>query len=182
MGDVGQPARSSRKHGRGQALWFGLPLGVLALGVLALAIVFPARFSPGQAILIGLALYFIVPLFAGYRYCYQRRHEGWESGWAGFRVGLVAAALFMLVVTALLIIAIVVDANTPPPSPASVRVRAIHSTTLDIIVGVFAFGVMAVLNGVGMLLGAIGARIGGALAIWRAKSHAPVGDVQDAQA
>lgn len=179
MRDERQPARPSRKYGRGQALWFGLPLGALTLGILLLAVKFPARLSPSPAILIGLALYLIVPLSAGYRYCYQRRHEGWESGWAGFRVGLVAAALLMLVVTVLLIIAIVVDANTPPPPPGNIR--TFHSTTLDIIVSVFALGVMAALTGTGVLLGTIGARIGGAMAIWRVKSQTPVGEVQEAQ-
>ena len=84
-----QPARSSRKYGRWQALWFGLPLGAVALGVFTLAVLVPARLSPGPAILVGLAFYLVVALVAGYRYCYQRRHEGWESGWAGFRFGLV---------------------------------------------------------------------------------------------
>lgn len=178
MWDQGQPARLSRKYGRGQALWFGLPLGALTLGILLLAVKFPTRLSPGPAILIGLSLYIIIPLFAGYRYCYQQPHEGWESGWAGFRVGLVAAALLMLVVTVLLIIANVVDANTPPPPPGNIR--TFHSTTLDIIVSVFALGVMAALAGTGVLLGAIGARVGGALAIWRARSAMPAGNVQEA--
>lgn len=177
MWDERQPARPSRKYGRGQALWFGLPLGALTLGVFTLAVLFPARLSPGPAILVGLALYLVVALVAGYRYCYQRRHEGWESGWAGFRVGLVAATLFMLVMTVWMIVSIHIQENTPPP-PNS---RVFHSQTLDVIVGAIIFGVFAVLNGTGMLLSAIGARIGGALAIWRAKSAMPAGNVQEAQ-
>ena len=91
QGQAGQ----ARGYGRGQAFWFGLPLGALTLGILILAVRYPARISPGTAILLGFALYVVVAFVAGYRYCSQRRHEGWESGGAGFRVGLVSAALFL---------------------------------------------------------------------------------------
>src|SRR5689334_9712540 len=124
QGQAGQ----ARGYGRGQGFWFGLPLGAPTLGILILAVPYPARLSPGTAILLGFALYVVVAFVAGYRYCSQRRHEGWESGGAGFRVGLVSAALFLFVILVFLIIAIIVDANTPPPSPPN---RTFHSTTLD---------------------------------------------------
>lgn len=164
-GQAGQ-AGHARGYGRGQAFWFGLPLGALTLGVLVLAVRYPARISPGTAILLGLALYVVVAFLAGYRYCSQRRHEGREGGWAGFRVGLVSAALFLLVILVYLIIAIIVDENTPPPSPPN---RTFHSTTLDIIFGSVFFGIFVILTWIGALLSAAGGRLGGALAIWRAK-------------
>ena len=171
-------AEKVRQYGRGQAFWFGLPLGALTFGALLLAVRFPAQLSPGAAILLGLALYVVVPFLAGYRYCYQRRHDGWESAWAGLRVGLVGAALSLLATLVLLIIAIIVDAHTPPPPPP---MRTIHSTALDIIISVLIFGVLAFLNAAGVLLSALGAFLGGALAIWRAKPQPPEHAVQEAQ-
>lgn len=165
------------RYGRWQALWFGLPLGALAFGVLLLAVIPPSHLSAGQAIFLGLTLYFAIAFVAGYRYCSQRRHEGWESGWAGFLTGLVAATLFLLVTLVLLIIAIHVDDVAPPPQPPS---RTFHSNSFDVLISTLIFGVLALLNGVGVLLSAIGGRIGGALAVWRTAPRISPPEAQEA--
>jgi hypothetical protein len=156
----------ARRYGRWQALWFGLPLGALLVGLYQVATLPPFRLSTGQALLVGGALYLIIPLFAGYRYCYQRRHEGWQSGWAGFRVGLVAAMLFLLVMGVIFGIVVYIDGVSPPP-PSSPPSRIPHSHSLVILFSVIIVGLLALLNSVGVLLSAMGGRLGGALAIWR---------------
>ena len=58
----------------------------------------PADSYPRKRLLIGIPLYLVVPAIAGYWRYRQGQHEGWESGWAGFRVGFVGFAVFVLAV------------------------------------------------------------------------------------
>ena len=75
------------------ALAFGLPLALLELGLFAVSMAYSGRLLPPQGLLIGVRLYLVVPAIAGYWRYRQGQHEGWESGWAGFRVGFVGFAV-----------------------------------------------------------------------------------------
>lgn len=166
-----QSASWSRGQRWRQTLLFGLPLALLEIGIVVITIAHTNILSPQRAMLYGLAAYLLLPAVAGFQFCYKRRHKGWESGWAGFRVGLVSAGIVMLAITMWLVIALIIYDNTPPPSPPS---RSnIYAPGLALIIIVFLLGLLAVLNGLGITFSALGGRLGGALATWRAPRPQP---------
>jgi putative flippase GtrA len=148
-----------------QALGFGLPLALLDFGLYNFSITHPASLSPWTAMWISFGLALVVSFVAGFRFCYQRRHEGWESGWAGFRIGLVSGGLFLLVVLIILLVGLIMLSNAPPPSPGS---REFSSPSLAQAIAIVLLLMLAFIQGISILLCAFGARIGGALAIWHA--------------
>jgi hypothetical protein len=148
-------------------LWFGLPLALLELSILFITVTYTAVLSPQRATLIGWSFYLIIPFAAGYQFCAQQRHEGWEGSWAAMRVAMFASALFLAASASWLLIAFIVYVRTPPPS--YVRYRGIYSPPLDLLVSGLMLGVLALLAGIGALLGAVGGRIGGGLALWLSK-------------
>lgn len=156
-----------------QALLFGLPLAITELGLFVVGMAYSSWLLPPQALLIGLPLYGVVPAIAVYWFCRQGHYEAWESGWAGFRVGFIGFAVFMVTVTLLFAVMFMRYINTPPIFTP----RAPHQWGLYDPVGYFTtlatiLGILALLNGVAMLLSAFGGRLGGALALWRMTSHA----------
>lgn len=151
------------------ALLFGVPLGLIELGLLVLTLTHPAQLSSGQAILLDYLLAFLVPTVAGYLFCFRRQHEGWESGWAGLRVGLVACVVFLLATAIDFAVALIIYDNTPPPPPPPTNPREIYSPGLALVLDVILFGFLALLSSLSLFVSAAGGRIGGALAIWRAK-------------
>ncbi|HKW20223.1 MAG TPA: hypothetical protein VJO13_02520, partial [Ktedonobacterales bacterium] len=102
------------------ALAFGLPLGVLQLVLYMYTITHMEQLAY-RPILMDYLLAFIIPAVAGYHFCSQRRHEGWESGWAGLRVGLVACVFFLLVMAIIFAVALSISVNSPPP-PTNSRI------------------------------------------------------------
>ncbi len=148
-----------------QSLFFGLPLGLLELALFTLTVTHPAQMNPQQASLIGLLLAFLAPAIAGYAFCHGRRHEGWESGWAGLRVGVVGSVLFLVVVAGWMLANYISEVNTPPPLYS----RTIYSPALDLFVSAIILAMLAMLNFVALFIGAAGGRVGGTLAILLAK-------------
>lgn len=157
--DTRNPLAQNWRH----ALLFGLPLALLAMALVALTVRFPTSLNPQQATLAGLLLYLLIPAIAGYNFCSQRRREGWESGWAGLRVGLVASSVFLLTATVWLTVSVVIYDNSPPSGPPSRN--NIYSPGLALFFAILALAILAMLNFVGIVLSAVGGRIGGALAI-----------------
>ena len=162
-----QTAPRSRWRNWRHALIFGLPLGVLQLVIYMYTITHMEQLTYGP-ILLDYLLAFLIPAVAGYHFCSQRWHEGWESGWAGLRVGLVAC-IFFLLLTAIDIAAALIIADSIPHQPPPTNHRQLHSRDLALIVDVLLWVYLALISGLSLFLSAAGGRIGGALAIWRAK-------------
>lgn len=149
------------------ALAFGLPLAVLQLVLYMFTITHAKQLTYGP-ILLDYLLVFLIAAVAGYHFCSQRRQEGWESGWAGLRVGLVACVVFLLLTATDIAAALIIADNTPPPPPPT-NPRQIYSPGLALIIDVMLWAFLAFVSGLSLFVSAAGGRIGGALAIWRAK-------------
>ena len=147
------------------ALAFGLPLSVLQLVLYTVAVTHMKQLTFGP-VLLDYLLAFLISAIAGYIFCLRRRHEGWESGWAGLRVGLVACVVFLLLVAIDIAVALILSVNSPPPPTHS---RIPYSPSFALIVDVILWGFLAFVSGFSLFFSAAGGRIGGALAIWRAK-------------
>ena len=161
--DTRNPLAQDWRH----ALLFGLSLALLALALVVLTARFPTYLNPQQATLVGLPLYLLIPAIAGYNFCSQRRREGWESGWAGFRVGLLASGVFLFTAIVWLTVTVVINDNSPPSGPSS---RSnIYSPGLELFFAILELAILAMLNFVGIVLSVAGGRVGGALAILLAK-------------
>jgi hypothetical protein len=149
------------------ALAFGLPLSVLQLVLYTVAVTHMKQLTFGP-VLLDYLLAFLISAIAGYVFCLRRRHEGWESGWAGLRVGLVACVVFLLLVGTDIAAALIIADNAPPPPPPT-NPRQIYSPGFALILDVILWGFLALVSGFSLFASAAGGRIGGALAIWRAK-------------
>ena len=147
------------------ALIFGIPLGVLELGLIYITISHNYWLSPQQATLIGWLLCLLIPGVAGYHICYWGRRAGSVNGWAGLRVGVVGSAVVMIGFAVWLVVALIIYNNTPPPSGP----RTFYSPDFALFVAVMLFGLLAMINFVGLTFSAVGGRIGEALAAWRIK-------------
>ncbi len=149
------------------ALAFGVPLAVLQLVLYTIAVTHMKQLTY-EPILLDYLLVFLISAIAGYHFCLHRRHEGWESGWAGLRVGLVACVVFLLLVGIDIAVALIIADNTPHPPPPT-NPRRFYSPGLALIVDVILWGFLALVSSFSLFASAAGGRIGGALAIWRAK-------------
>jgi len=156
----------TRWQNRRHALAFGLPLGVLQLVLYAIAITHAVQLTY-EPLLLYYLLAFLVSAIAGYHFCSQRRHEGWESGWAGLRVGLVACLVFLLLVGIDIAVALIIADNTAHPPPPT-NPRQSYSPDFALILDVILWGLLALISSFSLFASAAGGRIGGALAIWRA--------------
>ena len=148
-----------------QAFWFGLPLAALNLGLFAVATARSDLLTPPQVILAGLLLYLVIPGIAGYWPDAHGRYQEQESGWAGFRVGLVACGLFMLAATLVFSVLWIRYATVPPQS---LHGWGLYDPTTRLITFATFLGILALLHSGGVALSVLGGRIGGALARRRA--------------
>ena len=153
-----------------QAFVFGLSLALLELSLFVVSMAYSGRLLPSQALLIGIPLYLVVPAIAGYWRCRQGQHEGWESDWAGFRVGFVGFAVFILAV-ALIFAAMFMRYITTPHTftPQTSHQWGLYDPAGELTTLATNLGILVVFNSVGLLLSAVGGRIGGTLAILLAK-------------
>ena len=157
-----------------QAFFFGLPLALLEIGLFGVSMAYSSRLLPQLAILIGVLLYFVIPAIAGYWFCHRRHSEESEGGWIGFRVGIVGFAVFML--GAIIMFAFMfIRYLTTPRAPHQ---WGIYDPAWELSALVSILGILALLNGVGVLLSAIGGLIGGALAKWTISTHIQPGHPQ----
>jgi hypothetical protein len=147
------------------ALAFGLPLGVLELGLLYIIVAHGSWLSPQQATLIGWLLALLIPGVAGYHIRYQGRHAGSTNGWTGLRVGLVGATVVMAGVAMWQLVDLIIHANSPPP-PGT---RNFYSPAFAVILAIMLLGLLAMINFVGVSFSAASGLIGEALATWRIK-------------
>jgi hypothetical protein len=165
--EMQRDTRNSLAQDWRHALLFGLSLALLALALVVLTTRFPTYLNPQQATLVSLLLYLLIPAIAGYNFCSQRGREGWESGWAGLRVGLLASGVFLFIAIVWLTVTVVIYDNSPPSGPPS---RGnFYSPGLELFFAILELAILAMLNFVGIVLSAAGGRIGGALAILLAK-------------
>jgi hypothetical protein len=151
-----------------QVLPFGVLLALLNLSLFGMSTATSEIITAPQAIVIGLILYLVIPAFAGHWSRYQRQHEGWS----GFRVGLVGAAIFMLTIALTFVIMFMRYINMPPNfTPGAPHQWGLYEPARELMILATILGLLLLLNGVGLLLGAIGGRIGGTLAISRLTPH-----------
>jgi hypothetical protein len=150
-----------------QALSFGLPLALLELSLFGISMAYSNRLLPPQAVLIGLPLYLVIPTIAGYWFCHQRHAEPSAGGWIGFRIGFVGFAIFMLATALIFAVMFMRYINTPHIfSPRAPHEWGMYDPAGEPRTLATTPGVLAALNGVGLLLSVVGGRIGGALAQW----------------
>lgn len=150
-------------------LLYGIPLGVLEFGLIYVTVTHNYWLSTSNAILIGWLLYLLIPCIAEYRFRPLTRQGGEESSSTGVRVGLAGWAISVSATTVWLIVYLIVYDMTVPP-PEQTGPRNLHaSPTLELILIVILLLVIYLLSIIGMLLAVGGARIGGVLAMWRAK-------------
>lgn len=138
----------------------GLPPGLLEFGALATNAPHPYWLLSQPAMLFDWLFYFLIAGIIEYQFYLRRWHKGWDPSGAGFLVALVGCACFMLCVTVWMIIVLILYANAsyPPDVLAFYRSRAFMALTFLALINVATLG-----------FSAVGARIGRALAIWRAK-------------
>ncbi|HEY7340339.1 MAG TPA: hypothetical protein VH591_05630 [Ktedonobacterales bacterium] len=162
-----------------QALRFGLPLALLELCVLISFYKDGNREILGtfswelQATILSLLLYLVVATLAGYWFC---RHGGQRGARAGLSAGLVGAIIVIIVMIPLfgLLYLRFVD---------MLRTCQLHAcgpygpADYLSILGSF-FLTLALLNGAGILLSALGGWLGGIFANWRAMPRERVGEQQ----
>ena len=149
------------------ALIFGLPLALLEVSLFGVSMSYTSRLLPLQAVLVGLPLYFVIPAVAGYWFCYQRHSEGLEGGSIGFRVGFVGFAVSMLAIALIFTVIFLRYTNTPHIfNPRKPHEWGLYDPAGELSTLATVLGILAVLNGVGLLLSVIGGRIGSALAQW----------------
>ena len=157
----------SRRRSWRHALIFGLPLALLEVSLFGVSMSYTSRLLPPQAILVGLPLYIVIPAVAGYWFCRQRHSEDLEGGWIGFRVGFVGFAVFMLAIALIFAVIFLRYTNTPHIfNPRKPHEWGLYDPAGELSTLATVLGILAVLNGVGLLLSVIGGRIGSALAQW----------------
>lgn len=131
-----------------QRIGIGILLALIQLGLVFLGI---PRFNTIAVMIVGLALYLVIPGLAGFRAA--RKRERASTGLVtGFVTGLTCAIIIMLVFFVLVVIAL----NTPP--------RVTTGRYVPIPVAFVAAYVMVIalfLNFLGVLLAAIGGWLGG---------------------
>ncbi|HEY7340340.1 MAG TPA: hypothetical protein VH591_05635 [Ktedonobacterales bacterium] len=147
------------------ALAFGLPLGVLELGLIYITVLHSYWLSQQQATLIGWLLCLLIPGAAGYHICYLGDHTRPASGWEGLRVGVVGSTVVLAGFAAWLVVTLIIYDNTPPPPGP----RTFYSPAIALFVAIVLLGLLAMISFVGLAFSAVGGRIGGALAAWRIK-------------
>ena len=167
-----QPARQARQYGRWQAFVFGLPLALLELGIVAVFNTYYEILTPVLAITLGLLLYVVIAVLAGYWFCRRGARQGI---WAGLRAGLVGAGAFLLVMTLVFAGLWIKFVTTPLPPHAS----GLHDPMLALTGLATGLGLFVLLNAAGVLLSALGGWLGGILAGRRAE---PRGQVSEQQA
>lgn len=162
--------RNTQRIGWRQALLFGLPLALLEASLFGVSMSYTSRLLPLQAVLIGLPLYLVIPSVAGYWFCHQRHADDLEGGSIGFRVGFVGFAVFMLVIALIFAVIFLQYTNTPHIfNPRKPHEWGLYDLAEELRTLVIILGILAVLNGAGLLLSAVGGHIGEALASWRIK-------------
>ena len=131
-----------------QRIGIGILLALIQLGLVFLGI---PRFNTISVLIVGLALYLVIPGLAGFRA--SRRRERASTGLVtGFVIGLTCAIIIMLVLFVLVVIAL----NAPPPVTTG--------RFVPIPVAFVAFYVIALaffLNSLGVLLATLGGWLGG---------------------
>ncbi|HEY1391027.1 MAG TPA: hypothetical protein VGF38_21000 [Ktedonobacterales bacterium] len=142
----------------------GLPLGLLELGVFAVAATQPTALTLWNAAFFGWLLYFLIVGVIDYQFCWRRRREGWDTSGTGFIVALVGCACFMLCAAVLMIVALII------PHPHDPQTR-ITPPAFDRSIALIALLLLAFINVVALAFSTGGARLGRALAIWRVKRH-----------
>lgn len=149
----------------------GLPLGLLELGLFAISTIHPAMLPLWNASFFYWLLCFLIAGAIEYQFIQRRRHTGWYASGAGFLAALVGCTCFMLSVAVWLFIAIVLYQLTPHPPPPHVMdpPDIVDQPTQDPSRAVILLQLLALFNVVALAFSAGGARIGSALAIWRAK-------------
>lgn len=153
-----------------RALVFGLPLGVLELGLIYITITHSYWLSPPQATLIGWLLALLIPGIAAYHYCYWGRHADSASGWEGLRVGVVGAIVVMVGSAVWLVVTLIAYENTPPPpAPGSRFYSQSYAQSYAVFFAVLLLGLLAMINFVGLAFSAASGRVGEALANRRIK-------------
>ncbi|HEX5547763.1 MAG TPA: hypothetical protein VFX24_10150 [Ktedonobacterales bacterium] len=140
----------------------GLPLGLLELGLFAVAAAKPIALPLWNAASFDWLLYFLIAGVIEYQFYWRRRREGWDTSGTGFIVALVGCACFMLCAAVLLIDALII------PHPTDPQTR-ITPPAFDRSIALIALLLLAFLNVVALAFSAGGARLGRALAIRRAK-------------
>ena len=151
-----------------QALLFGLPLALLELSLFVVSMAYSNRLLPPQAVLIGLPLYLVIPTVASYWFHHQRQHENW----AGFRVGFVGFAVFMLAIALIFAFIFLRYTNTPHIfNPRAPHEWGLYDPAGELRTLASTLGILAVVNGIGILLSVVGGLIGGALAQWTITTH-----------
>jgi hypothetical protein len=164
---------------RRQAFLFGFPLALLELSLFVVSIAYSSRLLPLQAILLGLPLYLVIPAIAGYWFCRQRPAHNSASGSTGFHVGLVGFAIFMLATALIFAIMFMRYINTPHIfSPRAPHEWGLYDPKGELRTLATTLGILAVVNGIGILLSVMGGLIGGALAQWTMTAHTQPGQPQ----
>jgi hypothetical protein len=123
------------------------------------------------AITLGLSLYVVVAALAGYWF---RTQGARHSIWAGFRVGLVGATAFLVVLTSVFTFLWIRYVNTPRfPYEYGIYDPSWYLSLL-----VTALGLFAAINGAGVLLSVLGGWLGGLIAHGRPEPREHVGEQQ----
>lgn len=147
-----------------QALWVGVPLGLIELGLVIAALLVTERLSPPRAVLLGAVLYLLVPAGTGFSLGLRQWRAVWEDALAGMRVGLVSGGVVTLGASVVLVGALVRNLMTrPPPGP---HAFPRYSPTLDIVVTAVVWVLVAGFNAVGVGLSLLGGLGGTVLARW----------------
>lgn len=154
-----------------EALWFGLPLALLELGLFGIAIATTSRLSPPQAIAPGLLLYFFIAGAARYAFNVREHRSEREDVWVGFRVGMVGFAIVMAATTLIFAVLYLRYIQSPPPFSPSVPHRGgLYDPEGERQILASSWGLFAAFNSCGVLLSALGERLGSVLAGWRARN------------
>jgi hypothetical protein len=148
------PARS-RKSPLFQAGGIGLLLGLLQLLLFFFG---GPRFGLTTVIIIGLILYFVIPMLAGLR-AFSSQENSLLGAGAGCVTGVICACIVMLV----LVIAVVISLNNIPPPDTSHSGGHIYPVSAASIASIF-LTLAFLVNGAGVLLATIGGIIGGLIA------------------
>jgi len=150
-------------------LSYGLPLGVLVAVVFLITLTRNYWLSTQNAIVIGWLLYLLIPCIAEYRFRSQNRQGDEQNSLIGVRVGLTGWMISASVATVTLIVSLIIyDKTLPPPGQSVAHVfYAPPDLALTFTIAFLLF--IYVLNIIGVVLSLIGASIGRALGLWRAK-------------
>ena len=182
MGQADQHVQPVQQHTWRQAFGFGLPLALLELGILIYFYTSGDRELLGtyswalQATILSLLLYLSVSAAIGYGFCRHGGQHGRQGGWAGVRAGLMGALIVMVV-------AIPLFASLYLRFLDHLRTCQLHACGpfgptdyLSILGSLFLS--LALLNGAGVLLSALGGWLGGIVAGWRAEPQERVNEQQ----